>query len=82
MLIMFIGASLLSASTTNIEMYLWNRLTYVKSGDEVIENQFSLARGYLRINHAFSSNISGRFNIDIFSDDDGLDGAGLKLKYA
>jgi len=81
-LIMFIGASLLSASTTNIEMYLWNRLTYVKSGDEVIENQFSLARGYLRINHAFSSNISGRFNIDIFSDDDGLDGAGLKLKYA
>ncbi|MBN2018476.1 MAG: hypothetical protein JW794_10170 [Candidatus Cloacimonetes bacterium] len=81
-LMLVIGANMLFASDTQIQMTVWNRYTYVKSGDEVTEDQFSLARGYLRLNHNFSSAIFGRFNVDFFSDEDGLDGAGLKIKYA
>jgi hypothetical protein len=81
-LILAIGANLLMASDTQIQMTVWNRWTYEKVGDEVTKDQFSLARGYLRLNHNFSKTVFGRFNVDFFSDEDGLDGAGLKIKYA
>lgn len=81
-LIMILGANMLFASKTDVQMKLWNRWTYETSDGEVQENQFSLSRGYFRINHYFTDDIKGRFNVDIFSDDDANDGAGLKLKYA
>ena len=46
------------------------------------ESVFSLERGYFRIEPKFNDKVKGRFNVDFFSDEDGLDGAGLKLKYA
>ena len=49
---------------------------------EVTKNEMALKRGYLRLEPKFGNNIKGRFNVDFFSDEDGLDGAGLKIKYA
>jgi len=81
-LIMLLCVNAAVASKTDIQMKLWNRWTHETCDGEVQENQFSLARGYFRINHYFTDDIKGRFNVDIFSDDDANDGAGLKLKYA
>jgi len=67
---------------TKISMTLWNRATVERESGEFTERYFSLGRGYLRIEPEFSDKIKGRFNVDFFSDEDGLDGAGLKLKYA
>ncbi len=72
----------LSSMETKISMELWNRYTTELNGSTVEESEFALKRGYLRLEPQFTDNIKGRFNIDLFSDDDGLDGAGLKLKYA
>ena len=67
---------------TKLKMELWNRWTYQTIDGEVTKNEMALKRGYLRLEPKFSSNIKGRFNVDFFSDEDGLDGAGLKIKYA
>jgi hypothetical protein len=67
---------------TKISMTLWNRATVERESGEFTERYFSLGRGYLRIEPKFTDRIKGRFNVDFFSDDDALDGAGLKLKYA
>ena len=76
------GSSGAAGPTTKVSMVLWNRYTADVSGGELNESEFSLERGYIRIEPKFSDKIKGRFNIDLFSDDDALDGAGLKLKYA
>ncbi|RLC48937.1 MAG: hypothetical protein DRH57_01140 [Candidatus Cloacimonadota bacterium] len=80
LLLMFLTSSIAIAGETKLEMYLWNRYTYEK--DET--NTFSLERGYFRLNHTFSDDISGRFNLDFFSSDKDEDvhGVGVKLKYA
>ena len=67
---------------TKLKMELWNRWTYQTEDGELIKNEMALKRGYLRLEPKFGSNISGRFNLDFFSDDDAGDGAGIKLKYA
>jgi hypothetical protein len=72
----------LTAMETKVSMTLWNRYTADLTGGELNESVFSLERGYFRIEPTFNDKIKGRFNIDLFSDDDALDGAGLKLKYA
>lgn len=83
MLLLFI-VEILIAGNTALEMYLWNRYTYEKVGDEIEESAFSLKRGYFRLNHKFSDDISGRFNLDFFSSDkdEDIHGVGVKLKYA
>jgi hypothetical protein len=63
-------------------MTLWNRYTAELVDGELGESVFSLERGYFRIEPKFNDKVKGRFNVDFFSDEDGLDGAGLKLKYA
>jgi hypothetical protein len=80
-LLIVLPASLLGGET-KVSMVLWNRYTADVSGGEMNSSVFSLERGYLRLEPAFTDKIKGRFNIDLFSDDDALDGAGLKLKYA
>lgn len=65
-----------------ISTELWNRATVKRESGEFTERYFSVERGYLRIEPEFTDMIKGRFNVDFFSDDDALDGAGLKLKYA
>jgi hypothetical protein len=72
----------LTGGETKVSMVLWNRYTADVSAGEFNENVFSLERGYFRIEPTFSDKVKGRFNVDFFSDDDALDGAGLKLKYA
>ena len=67
---------------TKLKMELWNRWTYKMVDGDVEKNELALKRGYFRIEPKFSRNIKGRFNVDFFSDEDGLDGAGLKIKYA
>jgi len=74
-------ASLIGGET-KVSMVLWNRYTAEVSGGEINESAFSLERGYFRVEPMFNDKIKGRFNIDLFSDDAALDGAGLKLKYA
>ncbi|MCK4226678.1 hypothetical protein KAX29_07290, partial [candidate division WOR-3 bacterium] len=61
---------------TKISMTLWNRATVERESGEFTERYFSLGRGYLRIEPKFTDRIKGRFNVDFFSDDDALDGAG------
>ena len=73
---------MLGAEETKLSMTLWNRATVERESGEFIERYFSLERGYLRIEPKFTDRIKGRFNLDFFSDDDALDGAGIKLKYA
>jgi hypothetical protein len=80
-LLTVVPASLLGGET-KVSMVLWNRYTADVSGGEINSSVFSLERGYLRLEPTFTDKIKGRFNIDLFSDDDALDGAGLKLKYA
>ncbi len=72
----------LTGTETKVSMVLWNRYTADVSGGEFNESVFSLERGYFRIEPTFTDKVKGRFNIDLFSDEDGLDGAGFKLKYA
>lgn len=72
----------LTAMETKVSMTLWNRYTADLTGGELNESVFGLERGYFRVEPTFNDKIKGRFNIDLFSDDDALDGAGLKLKYA
>ncbi len=67
---------------TKLKMEIWNRWSYEMEDGEVTKNEMALKRGYLRLEPKFGNNIKGRFNVDFFSDDDGLDGAGLKIKYA
>lgn len=67
---------------TKVSMTLWNRYTADLTDGELNESVFSLERGYFRIEPTFNDKIKGRFNVDFFSDEDALDGAGLKLKYA
>ncbi len=83
MILLFVTVfSSLSSMETKISMELWNRSTTELDGNTIEQNEFALKRGYLRLEPQFTDNIKGRFNIDLFSDEDGLDGAGLKLKYA
>ncbi len=70
------------AQNTQIEMNLWNRYTMFIENNSIIKSDFSLARGYFRIDHKFNNYISGRFNLDFFSSDNAIDGASIKLKYA
>jgi len=79
--IILIVVSSLTAET-KLKMESWNRWTYQTEDGELIKNEMALKRGYLRLEPKFGSNISGRFNLDFFSDDDAGDGAGIKLKYA
>ena len=67
---------------TKLKMEIWNRWTYTMEDGEVTKNEMALKRGYFRLEPKFGNNIKGRFNVDFFSDEDGLDGAGLKIKYA
>jgi len=70
------------AAETKFKMELWNRWTYARADGETIQNEMALKRGYFRLEPKFGQNISGRFNLDFFSDDGPDDGAGIKLKYA
>lgn len=72
----------LLALETKISMKLWNRYTAEITDGEINESAFTLERGYFRVEPAFADKIKGRFNLDFFSDDEALDGAGVKLKYA
>lgn len=72
----------LIGAETKVSMTLWNRYTAELVDGDFTGSVFSLERGYLRIEPTLSDKVKGRFNIDFFSDEDGLDGAGLKLKYA
>jgi hypothetical protein len=67
---------------TKLKMELWNRWTYQQVDGDVTENEMAVKRGYFRLEPQLTSNVKGRFNVDFFSDADGSDGAGLKLKYA
>ena len=69
---------------TKLSMELWNRWTYETIDGNVQKNEFSLERGYFRLEPVFSSKIKGRFNLDFFSSSKSTDtdGAGIKLKYA
>ena len=67
---------------TKLKMEIWNRWSYVMEDGEVTKNEMAVKRGYFRLEPKFGNNIKGRFNVDFFSDEDGLDGAGLKIKYA
>ncbi|MCK4322839.1 hypothetical protein KAX08_10020 [candidate division WOR-3 bacterium] len=64
------------------KLEMWNRVIIEREAGEFTERYFALKRGYFRLEPKFNSKIKGRFNIDFFSDEDGLDGAGLKIKYA
>lgn len=77
----YVTTSLIGAET-KVSMTLWNRYTAELVDGELGESVFSLERGYFRIEPKFNDKVKGRFNVDFFSDEDGLDGAGLKLKYA
>ncbi len=77
-----IVATTMMAGDTKISMKLWNRYTAGYKDGEFTKSEFALKRGYLRLEPTFSDKIKGRFNVDFFSDDDALDGAGIKLKYA
>ena len=70
------------AQQTTLEMYLWNRYTLERVAGETKKSEFALKRGYLRLDHKFSENIKGRVNLDFFSSDKDVHGAGTKLKYA
>jgi hypothetical protein len=80
--LLFVSPASLTGTETKVSMVLWNRYTADLTGGEINESVFSLERGYFRIEPTFNDKIKGRFNIDLFSDEDALDGAGLKLKYA
>ena len=73
---------IVSAQETKLEMYLWNRYTLERVAGETKKSEFALKRGYLRLDHKFSDNIKGRVNLDFFSSDKDVHGAGTKLKYA
>jgi len=72
----------LIAGEMKISMKLWNRYTAQIMDGELNESAFTLERGYFRVEPAFTDKIKGRFNLDFFSDDDGVNGASVKLKYA
>ncbi|MBN1949545.1 MAG: hypothetical protein JW784_07360 [Candidatus Cloacimonetes bacterium] len=80
--LLFVFATGLLLAETKFKMELWNRWTYKLIDGNVKTNEMSLARGYFRLEPKFSENISGRFNLDYFSQEEAIDGAGLKLKYA
>ncbi len=85
LLYLFIPKLTQAVEETKIKMELWNRYTakFEAGGMEKIEkSEFALKRGYFRVEPKFTDKIKGRFNFDMFSDDDAEDGAGLKLKYA
>ncbi len=64
------------------KLEMWNRVIIEREAGEFTKKYFALERGYFRLEPKFNSKIKGRFNLDFFSDEDGLDGAGLKIKYA
>ena len=70
------------AMETKLSLELWNRYTGSMESGSITQSAFSFNRGYVRLEPTFNDNIKGRFNLDFFSDEDGLDGAGLKIKYA
>ncbi|MDY6787052.1 MAG: hypothetical protein SVK54_02890 [candidate division WOR-3 bacterium] len=80
--IVLLSAVSMHGMETKFKMELWNRYTADIVDRTIEESQFALKRGYFRLEPEFTDNIKGRFNLDFFSDEDGLDGAGLKLKYA
>ncbi|MBN1694536.1 hypothetical protein JW879_03935 [candidate division WOR-3 bacterium] len=82
LVILIVAPVSLIGGETKVSMVLWNRYTADLTDGKINESVFSLERGYFRIEPTFTDKIKGRFNIDLFSDEDGLDGAGLKLKYA
>lgn len=71
-----------TALETKLSMKLWNRYTAEMTDGDITKSEIALKRGYLRIEPKFSDRVKGRFNLDFFSDKDGLDGAGIKIKYA
>lgn len=81
-LLIFAATTSLIGAETKGSMALWNRYTAELVDGEFTESVFSLERGYFRIEPTLSDKVKGRFNVDFFSDEDGFDGAGLKLKYA
>ena len=62
----------------------WFRMNLESCDGETEAMGFEVARGYFTFSHQFSSAISGKFNIDIYSSDKSTDasGAGLKIKAA
>jgi len=81
-LLVFTVTLSLKGGETKVSMTLWNRYTAELVDGDFTGSAFSLERGYFRIEPKFNDKVKGRFNVDFFSDADGLDGAGLKLKYA
>jgi hypothetical protein len=81
-LLIFAATMSLTGAETKVSMTLWNRYTAELVDGDFNGSVFSLERGYFRIEPTFNDKVKGRFNVDFFSDEDGLDGAGLKLKYA
>jgi hypothetical protein len=72
----------LAVGETKISAKLWNRYTTEVVAGEITGSAFTLERGYFTVEPTFADNIKGRFTIDVFSSDDAVDGAGLKLKFA
>jgi len=66
---------------TKISMLLWNRYTSEIVDGEILSSEFALKRGYLRIEPTLTEKISGRFNLDFFSDETSNTGGGVRVKY-
>ena len=67
---------------TKVSMLLWNRYTNEIVDGDILSSEFALKRGYLRIEPTITEKISGRFNLDFFSDETSNTGGGVRVKYA
>jgi hypothetical protein len=67
---------------TKVSMLLWNRYTNEIVDGDILSSEFALKRGYFRIEPTITEKISGRFNLDFFSDETSNTGGGVRVKYA
>ncbi|MBN1899407.1 MAG: hypothetical protein JW827_11570, partial [Spirochaetes bacterium] len=81
---LFVPRSVFALEELKLSMELWNRYTATIQNNAWTKRQFSLERGYLGLEPKLTDKISGRFTIDIYTDNKGdyKEAAGLKLKYA
>lgn len=84
MLVAVVAFSANEPGQSQIEGKTWFRMNLERYDSETEAMGFEVARGYFAFGHQFTSAISGKFNIDIYSSDKSADanGAGLKIKGA
>lgn len=78
--IMMLGVA--TAGQSDIQGKTWFRYLYEVYDGETEYNGFNIARGYFTWTHQFTSDISSRFTVDIYSSSDFPKGAGLNIKDA